>query len=86
MDVNKKQKATLERIFEKPVRSDINWADIVSLLSGLGATISEGKGSRVRVVLNGRKAVFHRPHPERITDRGTVGSVRNFLENACVNP
>jgi hypothetical protein len=80
--VNRKQKGTLERIFEKPVRSDISWADIENLLKGLGATITEGRGSRVRVALNGVKAVFQRPHPERITDRGQVASVRRFLEAA----
>jgi len=84
--VNRKQKSTLESIFEKPVRSDINWADIESPLAGLGATITEGRGSRVRVVLNGEKAVFHRPHPGNITDRGMVGSVRRLLENAGAGP
>lgn len=84
--MNKKQQGTLESIFEKPVRSDINWADIESLLAGLGATITEGRGSRVRVALNGVKAVFHRPHPERVTDRGQVVSVRKFLTEAGADP
>jgi len=50
----------------------------------LGATISEGNGSRVRVMLNGAMAVFHRPHPEGNTDKGAIKSVRKFLENAGV--
>jgi hypothetical protein len=84
MAVNTKQKNTLATVFERPVRSDISWSDIENLLSGLGATITEGRGSRVRVALNGVKAVFHRPHPERITDRGQVASLRRFLEEAGV--
>lgn len=84
--MNTRQRATVDSIFEKPVRSDINWADIENLLKALGAEITEGRGSRARVVLNGEKAVFHRPHPERITDRGQVVSVRRFLENAGLGP
>ncbi|MCB2203505.1 type II toxin-antitoxin system HicA family toxin [bacterium] len=82
--MNKKQRSTLRRIFENPVRSDIEWRDIESLLRSLGAEILEGRGSRVRVALNGVKAVFHRPHPERVTDRGQLSSVRKFLEQAGV--
>ncbi len=34
----------------------------------MGAEITEGRGSRVRVALKGVRAVFHRPHPEKETD------------------
>jgi len=77
--MNKKQRQTLERIFEKPDRSDISWSDIESLFIALGAEISEGKGSRVRVILSDVKAVFHRPHPQRVTNKSTIRSVRRFL-------
>lgn len=50
----------------------------------LGAEISEGNGSRVRVKLNDERAVFHRPHPEIVTDKGAVKAVRRFLTNAGV--
>ncbi|WP_116062141.1 type II toxin-antitoxin system HicA family toxin [Cohnella phaseoli] len=82
--MNNKQLNTLSKILENPVRADIAWDDIESLFRGLGGEISEGKGSRVRVKLNGRKAVFHRPHPENVTDKGAVKSVRRFLEEAGV--
>lgn len=78
--------ATLRAIFEDPVRSSIDWRDIEALFRFLEAEITEGRGSRVRVVLNGRKAVFHRPHPEKETDRGAVKSVREYLFNAGVEP
>jgi len=84
--VNKKQRRTLKAVFTKPERSDIPWNDIESLFRGLGAEISEGRGSRVRVALNGVRAVFHRPHPERVTDKGAVTSVRRFLMEAGVKP
>lgn len=82
--MNSKCKKTYHRIYQDPVQSNIEWSDIESLFNSLGARISEGSGSRVRVELNGERAVFHRPHPESTTDKGAVKSVRRFLENAGV--
>ena len=82
--VNKKQKKILDAIFSTPTRADLLWSDIESLLEALGADITPGSGSRVRCALNGRKAVFHRPHPERTTTKGSVEDVRKFLRNAGV--
>ena len=84
--VNSKQRKTLDAIYEIPVRSDIRWADIESLLKALGADLSEGRGSRRRIVLNGIPATFHRPHPKPVTDKGSVRSMRRFLEGAGVRP
>lgn len=55
-------------------------------LEYLNAEITEGQGSRVRIALNGVRATFHRPHPQKETDRGALVSVRNFLESAGVRP
>ncbi len=77
--MNKKQRLILQKIFEKPERSDILWKDIEGMFVALGAEVTEGRGSRVRVALNDIRAVFHRPHPERVTNKGTVKSVRRFL-------
>ena len=80
-----KHKKTLEAIFKKPVQSNIEWKDIEALLIALGAEISEGSGSRVRIKLNNVRAVFHRPHPHKETDKGSVASMCRFLENVGVN-
>jgi len=82
--MNKKQRKTLNKILEKPERSDIPWSNIELLIIALGGEISEGRGSRVRVILNNVKAVFHRPHPEQVTEKGAVKSVRRFLKEAGV--
>ena len=82
--MNKKNRRTLDRICERPDRSDIPWTDIEKLIGALGGEISEGRGSRVRIYLNGVRAVFHRPHPERVTDKGAVSSMRRFLKEAEV--
>ena len=84
--MNSKQKKTLKAIFDNPIKPNIKWSDIVSLLVECGAKISEGSGSRVRVSLNGEYAVFHRPHPRPDTDKGAVKSMRRFLDQAGVTP
>lgn len=75
--MNAKQRKVYEEIFKEPIQSNIE-----NLMLALGAEISEGNGSRVRIKLNGVRAVFHRPHPEKVTDKGAVKSIRCFLENA----
>ena len=81
-----KHDKTLRAIFAEPVRASVNWSDIESLLRHLGAELSEGEGSRVRIALNGVRAVFHRPHPQKETDKGALRSMRRFLAEAGVTP
>ena len=76
----------LVAIFADPVRANIHWADVEALLMALGAEVSEGSGSRVRIALQGVRAVFHRPHPRKEADKGTVMSMRRFLIEAGVEP
>ena len=84
--MDSKHQKTLEAIFEKPERANILWRDVEALLIALGADITDGNGSRRRVALKGVRAVFHRPHPRKETDKGAVKSVRRFLEAAGVKP
>jgi len=42
--------------------------------------VSEGEGSQIRIILNERKAVFHRSHPRKETDKGALVFLRRFLE------
>ena len=77
-----KHARTLEAVFANPVRANVLWSDVESLFAAAGAEISEGRGSRVRVSLDGVDAVFHRPHPQKETDKGALKSVRRFLTEA----
>lgn len=81
-----KHDTILQAIFADPVQAAINWSDIESMLRHHGAELSEGSGSRVRIVLHGVRAVFHRPHPQKETDKGAVKSMRRFLTEAGVKP
>lgn len=84
--MRKKHRNTLELIFKKPVQSNVEWNDIMTLFENLNAEISEGRGSRVRIALNGARAVFHKPHQKKETDKGALVSIRRFLKNAGVKP
>ena len=54
----------------KTLEANIPWRDIEALFVALGAEITDGNGSRRRVALQGVRAVFHRPHPRKETDKG----------------
>jgi len=86
MDLSRKHQVTLEAVFATPVRAGISWREIEALFGACGGQISEGEGSRIRVALNGVRAVFHRPHPRKETDKGAVKSVRRFLTEAGITP
>ena len=79
-----KPQKTLTQIFALPISSSLRWDAVEVLLLSLGAEVSEGRGSRVRVALNGVRAVFHRPHPQKEIDRGAVVSLQKFLRSAGV--
>ena len=84
MTLPSKHHKTLAAVFEDPVRANVAWTDVEKLLRALGAELSEGRGSRVRIYLNGVRAVFHRPHPRKETDKGALRSMRRFLLEADV--
>lgn len=86
MKLSSKHRKTLQAIFDNPIRSDVEWNKIESLFSSLGGELSEGRGSRIRVAMNDVRAVFHRPHPQKETDKGAIKSVRRFLREAGITP
>lgn len=86
MKLSSKHLKTYRAIFDDPLRSDIEWTDIENLLLALGADLSEGRGSRLRVHLKGVRAVFHRPHPQKETEKGAIKSMRRFLSEAGIQP
>ena len=84
--MNKRQRRTLARIFERPTRSDVRWDELASLLRALGAEEHEGAGSRVRFVLAGSILSLHRPHPKPELRKYAVEDVRDFLATHGVEP
>ncbi len=84
--MNTRQRKTLQHLFERPERSDIRWSEIESMLRALGAEITEGQGSRVRISLKGERADLHRPHPKPVLKKWTVRFLRGWLSSLGVRP
>lgn len=84
MKLNSRQQKTLDAIRSRPTRANIKWAAVESLFGALGS-LSQGSGSRVRVEINGVRAVFHNPHPENVCGKGLIDEVREYLAKAGVN-
>ncbi len=79
MALSGKHKATLAAVFADPVRANIAWRDVEALFLACGAEVSEGNGSRVRVALEGVRAVFHR----RIRRRKQIGAPSDRSGVSC---
>ena len=86
MNLSGKHRKTLQAIFAEPVRANVKWADVEHLLQALGAELTEGRGSRIRIYLQGVRAVFHRPHPQPDMGKGALKSMQRFLRQAGVEP
>jgi hypothetical protein len=84
--MNSKHRKTLEAIFADPVNGALEWARIEALLLALGCRSVEGSGSSVTFEKDGKRAHFHRPHPEREALRYRVRTVREYLATLGVKP
>lgn len=84
--MNSRQRRTLEAVFTDPVKANIIWDDIESLLVAAGCRIIEGSGSRVRFERDGHIAIFHRPHPAKEAMRGQVRDARILLHKLGMAP
>jgi hypothetical protein len=77
-----KQEKMLQRFKSKP--ADFTWAELNSLLSGLGYELSAGSktgGSRVRFLHPERPPIImHKPHPTPILKRYQVEQLIEFLK------
>lgn len=74
-------------MFEEPTRADIEWREFEALvLGGEWAKPGRTAGSRRRAVLRGVRASFHAPHPSPEMKKGSVESVRLFLQTAGATP
>jgi hypothetical protein len=77
----------LKEIFSDPIRTNIAWREVESLLSYLGAEMESLAGARIRVKLNAAEGILHRPHHGTKTlDRNSVQHVRNLLARGGATP
>ena len=86
LTVKTKHRKTLAAIYDVPTRAGVAFSDIEALLRGLGATPTEGEGSRAKFTLRGVEWHAHRPHPGKEARKYQVESAREFLERLEIRP
>lgn len=84
--MNNKHRKTLSEVFADPVNGAIEWSRIEALLVAAGCRRIEGSGSSITFEFKGKRAYFHRPHPNREALRYRVRAAREFLTKIGVEP
>lgn len=84
--MNNKHRKTLAAIFAEPVTRNIEWRRIEALFIDIGCELIEGSGSRVAFKMQGLRADFHRPHPQKEAKPYQVRAAREFLEKLEIKP
>lgn len=82
--LNRKQTRTLDKILEKPRRSDIRIADVRSLILALEGIWDEAReGSRIQIEVNGIffSSGFHKPHPGTELKTYAVKNLAEYFSN-----
>lgn len=79
--MNNKQKRTLQKILQKPVRNDIHIDEVKALISGMNGVWTEKskRGSRLMISINGRKFSLHKPHPDPTLKPYAIKDLAQFL-------
>jgi hypothetical protein len=77
----------IRAIFDEPLRHNIQWRDVESLLRHVGAEIEPLSGARLRVSRQGVESILFRPHHHHNTlDKPGLERLRAFLARAGVTP
>ncbi len=79
--MSKKEKL-LQRFLTVPVKNDLTFNELNSLLLSLGFEMKEGKGSRVKFLHKEKKLIVstHKPHPSPELCEDFVKDVQQILK------
>ena len=84
--MNSKQQKIFSSLFDNPVKKNIKWSDIEKLIVGVGGQISQGDGSRVRIVLGKQSLNIHTPNPQKELKPYQVRAIRKLLIDQGIKP
>lgn len=77
---------TLQRIFLRPVPSDVSWFEMELMLRQLGVTVTARSNSRIALVKDGEAMAVYRPQPEPLALQATVKDIAAFLRTLGLEP
>lgn len=83
--MSNKHRHVLEAIFRDPVSSNIQWREVESLLTHLGATVEPGHGAWFRILLNRHEFFVHHPHHGNEFAKQEIKHLRECLAGAGVS-
>jgi hypothetical protein len=75
---------TLEAIFHHPVPHNLNWMDVLRLLTHLGSAEEKSDG-KYSLTIAGRHIIFRKPHGKDL-DAHEIGELRHYLSSAGISP
>ena len=80
--MSKKEKL-IKKFITVPVKSDLTYTDLRTLLESLGYKEIEGSGSRVKFFNAEIRDLFllHKPHPGNILNKATIKDIQRKLKN-----
>ena len=84
--MNAKHRKTLAAIYARPTPASIPFTEIEALIKGLGGTVAQREGSRLKIELKGEQWRCHRPHPGKEAKRYQVEEARELLERTGIRP
>ena len=75
---------TVEKVFQHPVSSSVEWREARSLLESVGTVVEEHNG-HLKVTVGPETEVFHQ-HGETNVDKQSVADFRRMLAQAGLAP
>ena len=83
-ELNHHHRVTLEKIFSHPLSGNVEWRQVLSLLTAVGTATQEPNG-KVKVELGGQTEVLQ-PPGDKDVDRQLIVDLRRMLTNAGLEP
>lgn len=83
--MNNNQQKTLKSLFDNPVKKNIKWTDVEKLIISVQGRISQGDGTRIRIVIGEQSLNIHTPHPHKELKPYQIRAIRKlFIEQGLV--
>ncbi len=82
--LNNHHRTTVEKIFQHPTSSNVEWHSARSLLEAVGTVVEEHNG-HLKVTVGPETEVFH-DYGEKNVDKRSIANMRRMLDQAGLSP
>ena len=81
-----KHKAKIEKVFEHPLSSNIDYKKLISALEHYGAKVEITKNHHAKIFFNEKEYIMPLPHNDTNISKEIVVELRHFLESVGLTP